>query len=111
MSDVVDERVAEFFLKEKPCRALYAIENLEDSECYARNVAKLADTTYSHTNRVIADLKEMGLVQGEKNGRKTMLRLTESGQEVAEMIRPLMHDTFELDSSYSLQEKYGGENP
>jgi DNA-binding MarR family transcriptional regulator len=118
VDDIMDDSIVDLFLQEKPCRALYAIENLKDDETYATNVSKMIDTNYAHTVKILGKFEEMGLTESEKEGRKKFIRFTEEGSELLDKLRPLLRDTFDnsLDvelgmkekSRSNLQGKYGG---
>lgn len=73
--------VEELFLHAKPVKMLTVLN--KDSVQYATQVSKAVDCTYSHTVKVLEQFKDMGLVQFDKKGRIKLIKLTESGQEVA----------------------------
>ena len=94
MSEDTDNELVRKFLQEKPCRVLYAIQNLEESERYATNISKMVETTYAHTVKIVSDFEDLGLIRSEKEGRTKLLTLTEDGEELADAVGNL-YDTFE----------------
>ena len=74
------------FLKKKPSKILIDIKrNNENGEKgYALKLARNADTTYSHTVRVLQRMEEKGVVGFERDGRKKLVHLTDLGDELAE---------------------------
>lgn len=70
------------FLHPKPVKMLVSLRS--DNIKYATQVSKSVDCTYSHTVKVLEMFKDMGLVQFEKKGRIKMIKLTDSGTDVAQ---------------------------
>ena len=79
---------AVFFLKDKPGRALLAVRDLDPA--YASKVAKVIDSTLSHTVRILSEMEDMGLVKSRPEGRIKRLDLTERGEIVATVLFNLM---------------------
>ncbi|WEL19074.1 winged helix DNA-binding protein [Candidatus Nanohalococcus occultus] len=77
--------IQKLFLKEKPARALVALRQSRE-EMYLRLVSKKIDCTYAHTVKIIAMMKEHGLVKVRKQGRKKILELTEDGERYADCL-------------------------
>ncbi len=69
------------FMHAKPVGMLTALR-LDDVQ-YATQVSKYVDCTYSHTVKVLDIFKDLGLVKFEKKGRIKVVKLTDSGQEIA----------------------------
>lgn len=86
----------ELFLKLKPARILVQL-NDPHTENYTSKVAREVDCTYSHAVRIIQRLKEEDLVETEKEGRKKMIKLTASGQQISETLSHLMHQLRHMD--------------
>lgn len=75
--------LSSLFLKEKPVMTLVFIGD-QDGETYCSEVSAEIDSTYAHTVRIISRLKELGLLETEKKGRKKMLKLTPEGKSHAQ---------------------------
>lgn len=43
--------------------------------------------TYAHIHSVTKDLQERGLIEGTKEGRKIIFRLTEKGRQMADSLK------------------------
>ena len=71
------------FLHDKPVKIIMGL-NSNGSKSYASVLAKTADCTYSHTVKILDMFKKMGLVQFEKSGRVKHIKLTGTGEDVAE---------------------------
>ncbi len=71
-----------FFLHEKPVRTLVLLADKEKA-WYARMLAKETDTTYAHMVKLLDTMAELGLVIFEKEGRIKLVRLTDTGEELA----------------------------
>lgn len=69
------------FLHPKPVKMLTSLKS-EDIK-YATQVSKAVDCTYSHTVKVLDMFKKLGLVAFEKKGRIKIVKLTDSGLDVA----------------------------
>lgn len=74
-------------LKEKPCRALLAI--LELDHAYASLISKKIDSTFAHTLRILSQLEQAGLVSTRTEGRVRYVELTGPGRRAAEALRML----------------------
>lgn len=87
--------VKEFFLNDKPVAALVAVHRINDpmggEQCYGRKISMKIDSTYAHTVKTLAKMRDLGLIQTEKKGRKKVHSLTEEGQEYAEIFESLLH--------------------
>lgn len=69
------------FLHPKPVKMLTSLKNEEVR--YATQVSKVVDCTYSHTVKVLEMFRKLGLVQFEKKGRIKIVKLTDTGIEIA----------------------------
>jgi len=69
------------FLHPKPVKMLTSLKN-EDIR-YATQVSKVVDCTYSHTVKVLDMFRRLGLVEFEKKGRVKLIKLTDSGIDIA----------------------------
>ena len=73
------------FLREKPAKALLLLKKAENP-IYASVITKEIDTTYAHTLNVLSKLAELELVTFEEIGRIKLVRLTELGAGVADVL-------------------------
>ncbi|MFB6292249.1 MAG: winged helix DNA-binding protein [Candidatus Nanohaloarchaea archaeon] len=73
----------EFFLNTKPVKILVKLRQ-QTSENYASALSTQVNATYSHTVKVLQKMKEYGLVEFDKKGRKKEVSLTDRGAELAE---------------------------
>ena len=69
------------FLHPKPVKMLTSLKSEEVR--YATQVSKVVDCTYSHTVKVLELFRKLGLVQFEKKGRIKIVKLTDTGIEIA----------------------------
>ncbi len=73
------------FLREKPVKSLLLLKKAEEP-IYASIITKEIDTTYAHTLNVLSKLAELELVTFEEVGRIKLVRLTELGAGVADVL-------------------------
>lgn len=86
-------KITEFFLNEKPVRALIALLESPE-EMYCSKISKEIDTTYAHTIKILSRLEEQDIIHTEKEGRRKYIRLTSQGEQHAEKFQELL-DTFD----------------
>jgi predicted transcriptional regulator len=96
----------DLFLREKPAKILITLKNSQ--KAYATSVAKAVDCTYSHTTKVLDQLRDLGLVEFDKQGRVKMLKLTPEGEEIAEHLDILIKKFMRLKNRIS--SKQAGED-
>lgn len=75
------------FLRVKPVRML---SSLKGGPKYATILSKEIDCTYSHTVKLLDLFKEYGLVDFEKKGRIKIVKLTDTGQDLANSVQGLL---------------------
>lgn len=75
------------FLYGKPAKILVCMKGARK---YASIIAKEVDCTYSHTVRILQNMKKIGLVEFEKKGRIKNVGLTKLGEDIAGAIENLM---------------------
>ncbi|MEM2918255.1 MAG: winged helix DNA-binding protein [Candidatus Altiarchaeota archaeon] len=80
--------IINLILYEKP---VAVILSLRSSEKYASKVSKEVDCTYTHTLKILSELKSYGIVEFKKEGRIKKVKLTESGQEIANNLNRLIN--------------------
>ncbi len=76
------EDLEEFFLNRKPVQIIVNLRR-NNTGNYASAIARNIDATYSHTIKVLQKMKDLGLVDFRKKGRKKKVSLTEKGERVA----------------------------
>jgi len=64
--------------------------SLLESPKYISELARDINVTYSHVARLLDILVELGLVEIEKDGRKTVVKLTEAGYDVAKDVKSIL---------------------
>jgi predicted transcriptional regulator len=89
MGEVRNSHLVNLFLRNKPSFILIKIHACQ-SKCYASNIAKEVDCTYSHTVRIIQQLEKEGLLTFDKAGRIKTITLTKKGREISETLKKLM---------------------
>jgi len=70
----------DLFLRVKPVKLILSLKR---GSKYATILSKEIDCTYSHTVKLLEQLKKLGLAEFEKKGRIKMVRLTHLGEELA----------------------------
>ena len=77
------------FFKEKPARALAALSK-KDKSWYASMLAKEINCTYPHLVNTLAVFEEAGLITTESRGRINVIKLTDSGEDLAHDMEGLL---------------------
>jgi predicted transcriptional regulator len=72
-------------LKPKQTRILLALKDTGQS-WYISSLAKAANTTYVHACNFLATCEAMGITTSEKHGKLKIIKLTDRGAKVADMI-------------------------
>jgi predicted transcriptional regulator len=85
------DELEEFFLNRKPVQIMVNLRR-QTSDNYASAVSRQVDATYSHTIKVLQQMKEHGLVEFEKKGRKKVIQLTSRGEQIAEKLSDLLQE-------------------
>ncbi len=83
------------FGRPKPCRIISILRDNE-SKWHLSKIAKTSDTTYVYVTKLVSKMQNEGLVIIEVKGKKRLVRLTEKGTRIANLVHELMND---LDSS------------
>lgn len=86
----------DIFLHKKPARIMVHLNN-PARDNYTSQIAREIDCTYSHAVRITHKLEETGLVKTREEGRKKILELTNTGEEIAELLSELLHRFRQLD--------------
>jgi predicted transcriptional regulator len=82
-------KLVNLFLRNKPAFILMKIQACVN-KCYASNIAKEVDCTYSHTVRIIQQLEKEGLLTFDKTGRIKTITLTKKGKDIADTLKKLV---------------------
>ncbi len=88
----------DIFLHEKPVKILIGLKS-NNNISYASTLAKTADCTYSHTVKILEYFKKIGLVVFEKKGRVKYIKLTKSGEDIAEDLENICRKFSKIDVS------------
>jgi DNA-binding MarR family transcriptional regulator len=79
----MEDSIRSIFTNEKPVMALVYLKSRR-TENYASEISDKIDSTYAHTVKILGRFEDLGLIVSRKKGRKKMLKLTDSGEELAE---------------------------
>jgi predicted transcriptional regulator len=77
-----EKSVLALFFRQKPTKLLISLKN---EPKYATILSKEVDLTYSHTVKLLDQFKNFGLVDFEKKGRIKIVKLTETGIDIAKV--------------------------
>lgn len=81
MNNLAKEKIIpRLFLRTKPVKIL---TGLRKEPKYATILSKEVDCTYSHTVKLLDLFRDYGLVEFEKKGRIKIVKLTDTGEEIA----------------------------
>lgn len=72
-------------LKDKQARIIISLKSKEQ-EWYLSSLAKATGTTYVHACKFIAACEGKGLTESERHGRIKVIRLTDKGIQLAELV-------------------------
>ena len=73
-----DQGIIGLFLHSKPAGIMLSLKDSKGK--YASIISKEVDCTYTHTLKILTQLKENGLVEFEKEGRIKQVALTPVGR-------------------------------
>lgn len=85
---VKTKKIFNVFFREKPTLMLVNLYNASN-DVYASNLAKQVDCTYSHVVKILQEMSKAGLVNFQKEGRLKILKLTDKGRKIAEMMNDI----------------------
>ena len=80
--------IISLLLHEKPSGIILSLKSREKK--YPTVLSKENDCTYTHTLKILEELREWGLVNFEKDGRIKFVYLTELGEDVAHNLEGLV---------------------
>ena len=78
----------DIFFRRKPALMLVALKKLSRAR-YGSILAKEVDCTYSHAVKILQEMEKAKLVEFEKQGRIKTIRLTGTGDKIAESIEKI----------------------
>lgn len=73
--------ITELFLHRKPVGIIMSLKGSDGK--YASILSKENDCTYTHTLKILTDLKNYGVVEFKKEGRIKGVKLTQIGEDIA----------------------------
>jgi predicted transcriptional regulator len=68
---------------------IVALANTPPEQCYCERLCRKSGMTRRHLRNLIADLQEMNLLRREEGGKIKYLSLTDSGQQLAELLQQI----------------------
>lgn len=83
----MDDAVS-LILHEKPSGILLSLRDREKK--YPTVLAKENDCTYTHVLKIVGQLRELGLVEFERDGRIKFVTLTSAGEDIAHSVEGLV---------------------
>jgi predicted transcriptional regulator len=83
-----DKEIFEVFFRRKPAMILVALRQNKRNR-YGSVLAKEVDCTYSHAVKILQEMEKSALVSFAKVGRIKTIKLTETGDRVAEHIEKI----------------------
>lgn len=78
----------QLFARPKPCRIMTLLRDSENA-WHLSKLAKSSDTSYVYVTHLVSELQKGGLVTIESKGKKRIVKLTEKGLAVANIIYEL----------------------
>ncbi|MDE1870704.1 MAG: hypothetical protein KGI06_00505 [Candidatus Micrarchaeota archaeon] len=72
-------------LKQKQIKILVALKD-NSQNWYISTLAKASSTTYVHACNFLATCEALGITSSEKHGKLKLIRLTERGAKIVELI-------------------------
>jgi len=81
----------DFLFKDKRCRVLLNVLKNEEEEVTGAEIVRQEDLSPSPKwiYIILENYHDFGLLESEETGRKKVLKLTEEGREIAELLREL----------------------
>ncbi len=80
----------QLFARPKPCRIMTLLRDTEGA-WHLSKLAKSSDTSYVYVTHLVSELQKGGLATIESKGKKRIVKLTEKGLAVANIIYELMN--------------------
>jgi predicted transcriptional regulator len=85
---VKKDDIFDVFFRKKPAMILVALRKSSRSK-YGSVLAKEVDCTYSHAVKILQQMEKSRLVSFEKQGRIKLIKLTDSGDKIAQSIESI----------------------
>jgi predicted transcriptional regulator len=82
------KNIFEVFFRKKPALILVALRKNTRNR-YGSVLAKEVDCTYSHAVKILQEMESAKLVDFEKQGRIKIIKLTDTGNKIAEHIEKI----------------------
>ena len=82
------KNIFEVFFRKKPALILVALRKNTRNR-YGSVLAKEVDCTYSHAVKILQEMESAKLVEFEKQGRIKIIKLTDTGNKIAEYIEKI----------------------
>tara|TARA_Y100000310_G_C20672175_1_gene810872 strand:+ start:247 stop:573 length:327 start_codon:yes stop_codon:yes gene_type:complete len=82
------KNIFEVFFRKKPALILVALRKNTRNR-YGSVLAKEVDCTYSHAVKILQEMETAKLVEFEKQGRIKIIKLTDTGNKIAEYIEKI----------------------
>lgn len=82
------KNIFEVFFRRKPAMILVALRQSNKAR-YGSVLAKEVDCTYSHAVKILQEMEKAKLVEFEKQGRIKTIKLTQTGERIAENIEKI----------------------
>jgi len=79
----------QLFMRPKPCRIMVLLREGETA-WHLSKLAKSSETTYVYVTKLVGTLQKGGYVSVESKGNKKVVKLTDRGAAVANMLHELM---------------------
>lgn len=92
-----EKNISRLFFRNKQVKLLIS---LKSGPKYATILSKEVDLTYSHTVKLLDQFKTFGLVTFEKKGRIKIVKLTNDGEELAQVIEAALVKISKLKEKY-----------
>lgn len=77
--------VGGIIFKDKKARIILLLKD-ETQQWSVTSLAQVSKTTYVHTHNFISECETLGFTKSEKHGRLKLIKLTEQGVQLANMI-------------------------
>ena len=85
---VKKDDIFDVFFRKKPAMILVALRKSNRAK-YGSVLAKEVDCTYSHAVKILQQMEKSRLVSFEKQGRIKLIKLTDSGDKIAQSIESI----------------------
>jgi len=85
---MADRDIGSLLLHKKPAGIILSLRDKEKK--YPTVLSKENDCTYTHTLKILEELRSYELVEFEKDGRIKFVKLTELGEDVAHNLEGLV---------------------